>query len=198
MQKLHYVYLTTNLINGKQYVGDHTINPKEKRYYIGSGLINELAIKKYGEKNFFKEILEWFDTRNESFIAEEKYIKQFNTLVPNGYNISPTGGMGVNGGLHSQESKDKVSHKNKGKNPWNKGINYTKEYIDKFCKGKHNQKGNKNSMFGKHHKEESRNKLRNATKNVPKVECEHCNKMIAPWIYSRYHGKQCKKNLTKV
>jgi len=25
---------------------------------------------------------------------EEKYIKNFNTLVPNGYNISPTGGRG--------------------------------------------------------------------------------------------------------
>ena len=35
--KIHYVYVTTNLITGEKYIGDHTINPQEKNYYIGSG-----------------------------------------------------------------------------------------------------------------------------------------------------------------
>jgi hypothetical protein len=114
MNKIHYVYLTTNLINGKQYVGDHTINIKEKKYYIGSGDIFLKACKKYGEYNFFKEILEWFKTRKEAFNAQEKYIKQFDTLSPNGYNISPTGGHGTNGGYLSKETKKKISDKQKG------------------------------------------------------------------------------------
>ena len=34
---LHFVYITTNLINGKQYVGDHSTNNLEKDKYLGSG-----------------------------------------------------------------------------------------------------------------------------------------------------------------
>jgi group I intron endonuclease len=113
MAKIHYVYLTTNLINGKQYVGDHTINPKELYYYIGSGSYFYKANKKYGYNNFIKEILEWFDTREEAFESQEKYIKHYNTLVPNGYNISPKGGHQVSGGM-SQATKDKISLKRKG------------------------------------------------------------------------------------
>lgn len=47
--KNHYVYITTNLINGKQYVGDHTIQNKGG-YYLGSGLIMENAFRKYGKQ----------------------------------------------------------------------------------------------------------------------------------------------------
>ena len=38
-----YIYLTTNLINGKIYVGQYTGNNKN---YIGSGKILKLSIKK--------------------------------------------------------------------------------------------------------------------------------------------------------
>ena len=113
-KKIHYVYLTTNLINGKQYVGDHTINIKEKKYYIGSGELIYKAINKYGSNNFFKEILKWFKTREEAFNAQEKYIRKFNTLKPNGYNISPKGGLCING-CHSNETKRKIGNSNKGK-----------------------------------------------------------------------------------
>lgn len=139
--KNHYVYLTTNLFNGKQYVGDHTINPKEKKYYIGSGkpLLYD-DIQKFGESLFFKEILEWFETRKEAYNAQEIYIKKFNTLSPNGYNISERGGYGVASSPLRDETKEKIrsklknkpkpegfKKKMKGKKPWNTGITWTEE-----------------------------------------------------------------------
>ena len=49
------IYKTTNLINGKIYVGQDT---KNNPNYLGSGKILKFALKKYGIENFKKEILE--------------------------------------------------------------------------------------------------------------------------------------------
>jgi group I intron endonuclease len=106
---LHFVYITTNLINGKQYVGDHSTNNLEKDKYLGSGKTTlKFAIKKYGKINFKREILEFFPTRKEAFDAQEKYIIKYNTLTPNGYNISPKGGSQCSGGV-SEETKKRMS-----------------------------------------------------------------------------------------
>lgn len=106
-KKKHYVYLTTNLVNGKQYIGDHTINTQEFYYYLGSGtnLLNDIQI--YGENCFFKEILEWFETKEEAFDSQKKYIKEFNTLKPSGYNIHKKGGWSAKGnsGIFSNSEK---------------------------------------------------------------------------------------------
>jgi len=143
MKDIHYVYLTTNLINGKQYVGDHTENGDKN--YLGSGKALKIAIKKYGKENFKKEILEYFDSREKSHLAEEKYIKLYNTMCPNGYNISPSGGnrsgsslsestkkilseklkgkpSNRKGSKHTEESKQKMSKSRKGLKPWNTGL----------------------------------------------------------------------------
>ena len=138
-EKIHYVYLTTNLISGKQYIGDHTINFNEKKYYLGSGVDFSNAVQKFKSNNFFKEILEWFPTRREAFNAQEKYIKLYKTHVSQGgYNISWTGGTNC-GGSHSKETKIKIS---------------------KSQKGKQNIIGEKNPFFGKHHTEETKKWLK--------------------------------------
>jgi hypothetical protein len=111
MKQFHYVYLTTNLINGKHYVGDHSTDNLDDGYLGSGNIIN--AFKKYGKQNFKKEILEYFNERNEAFLNQEKYIKEYNTLVPNGYNISPMGGLGFNG-CHSKETKEKIKQTLKG------------------------------------------------------------------------------------
>jgi hypothetical protein len=131
--KNFYVYLTTNLITGKQYVGDHFINVKDKKYYYGSGILISKSLKKYGEQNFFKEILDWFETKEEAFNSQEKYIQKYNTLQPNGYNISPKGGHQITGSF-SEDTLKILSDKSKGHIPWNKGKSMSKSSKDQMSK----------------------------------------------------------------
>lgn len=115
------IYKTTNLINGKFYIGkDKHNNPK----YFGSGKILKQALKKYGVENFTKEIIEECD--DEKFWLErEMYWIQFYDSINNGYNIA----LGGNGGdtisnnpnkeligkRHSEKMKDPMVNKNKSR-----------------------------------------------------------------------------------
>ena len=125
---MNFVYITTNLVNEKQYVGSH--NGEEDDSYLGSGRAILEAVKKYGNNNFKREILEECNPE-ENLILEEKYIKEYNTLIPNGYNISPTGGIGLNH-YHSEEVKQKISKKQKGR----KLSDESKKKMSKAKKGK--------------------------------------------------------------
>jgi len=127
---IYFVYITTNLINGKQYVGDHhAINLSNDNYYIGSGKLISKAIKKYKRENFNRKILEIFNTKKEAFNAQEKYIIEYNTLIPNGYNISPTGGLGVIRCLtHTKATINKIKKHHKGFN----GRKHTVKSIEKM------------------------------------------------------------------
>jgi hypothetical protein len=101
------VYITVNLINGKCYVGDHTIKNLNDGYR-GSGTLLFRAFKKYGRKNFLRRILGFYSTKKEAFNAQKEYIIKYNSLSPNGYNISPTGGIGCME-CHSEETKQIMS-----------------------------------------------------------------------------------------
>lgn len=46
-----YIYETTNLINGKKYIGQKTSRVFLKEEYLGSGKGIKLAIDKYGLNN---------------------------------------------------------------------------------------------------------------------------------------------------
>lgn len=87
------IYKTTNLINGKAYVGrDYYNNPA----YFGSGLILQNAIRKYGKENFKKEILEHCRTTNHLNVREKFWIGYLKTVCRGiGYNIAE-GGTGGN------------------------------------------------------------------------------------------------------
>lgn len=52
-----YIYLTTNLINNKQYIGKHKSSVFDPNYK-GSGKALMLAFKKYGKENFSVSLLE--------------------------------------------------------------------------------------------------------------------------------------------
>ena len=71
--KEYYIYLTTNLINGMKYIGQHY--GKLDDSYIGSGNDFKKAVSEFGKENFKKEILEICDSYTTLNEAEKKWIK---------------------------------------------------------------------------------------------------------------------------
>jgi hypothetical protein len=65
------VYKTTNLINGKIYVGLHITNNLEDDY-LGSGSQLKSAVKKYGKENFKREIIHLCKSKGECGYLEAK------------------------------------------------------------------------------------------------------------------------------
>jgi len=90
--KYHLVYKTTNLINNKIYIGAHSTNEVNDGYF-GSGKLLNIAIKKYGIKNFKREIMFMFDTPEEMFEKEKEIVNEDFISNSNVYNIV-TGGFG--------------------------------------------------------------------------------------------------------
>ena len=110
-----YVYKITNTVNGKAYIGISIHEPKKRRikdHLSGRGnRIIANAVKKCGKDAFVYEILEAnvFD----EFLPdlEVAYIANYNTVVPNGYNLDSGGSHAI----PSEETRRKISEGNKGK-----------------------------------------------------------------------------------
>jgi group I intron endonuclease len=115
-----YIYKITNKINNKCYIGESQMDNIEDRWRSHLRTFRtgkrgcpalKSAVTKYGIENFKFEIL--IICFNEScFEMEKMYIKKYNSLVPNGYNISPGGQFGTfKGWQHTEETKKKISEK---------------------------------------------------------------------------------------
>lgn len=85
-----YVYLTTNLINNKKYIGQHRGEPNDS--YFGSGIYIKQAIKKYGKENFKKEILCYADSQEELNKLEIEFITLHNAVEDEMYYNIALGG----------------------------------------------------------------------------------------------------------
>lgn len=115
---IYIVYKTTNLINGRYYIGKHKTSNLDDSY-LGSGRLLKNAIQKYGKENFKKEILRIFECEDDAFDYEQKIVNESVVSDQHSYNLS-TGGLG--GRTHSKVSKKMMSESKKGCVPWNKGI----------------------------------------------------------------------------
>jgi group I intron endonuclease len=96
------IYLVTNKVTGKQYVGltkqimqrrwrGHV---QAARYGVQTALYS--AIRKYGDDAFLIEVIASCIDRSSSGIVESAAIVQFGTKSPQGYNLTD-GGEGVRG-----------------------------------------------------------------------------------------------------
>jgi group I intron endonuclease len=109
------IYKITNNINNKMYIGQ-TIRPLLKRFKEHKKRANcsalYEALKKYGEENFTIELIENVESINLLNEREQHWITFYNTLSPNGYNLTSGGN---NGRVSSEETKQKLSNFMKGK-----------------------------------------------------------------------------------
>ena len=103
------IYLITNRVNGKQYVGQ-TIKSLERRWqgHQEKGNVLHKAIKRYGAEAFDILLLQTCLSKEEMDISEVFYIQLLSTKVPKGYNITDGGG-GPIGHKHSAATRAKIS-----------------------------------------------------------------------------------------
>jgi len=164
-----YIYLITNNITKKQYVGQTKFDDDRRiKEHLQEALLGRRnlhlynSIRKYGWENFTVTHLE--DNVDESDLdrLEMYYIGLYDTFR-NGYN-NTIGGGGIRGYHHTDETRKKISV--------NHNCSYTKnraEKISKALKGRHKSQehcaklsacakqriGNKNAFYGKHHSEKA-------------------------------------------
>lgn len=153
------IYKITNKLNGKAYIGQ-TIKSlefrldrhkkdsrrKDKRSYLYH------ATDKYGWDNFNVEIVEDNVLTKDILNEKEKfYILKYDTLIPNGYNMT-AGGTGGDL-LRDHPRRDEI-----------------------YKKQAENRRGEKNCNFGKHMSEETKQKLR----EVRKLQANSNKGRVAP------------------
>ncbi len=157
------IYKITNLINGKIYVGQTrqklSVRWRQHGYTYSRSSGLKGAIAKYGKENFSVEGLFQTDCQKILDLKESEYINQFNSLSPNGYNLT-TGGEG--GYVRSEETRRLLSEANRGK-----GRPHTEEskrLMSERCRGP------KNHRFGKPQSDETKLKRSIALSGRPRSQ----------------------------
>ena len=172
------VYCHTNTVNGKKYIGITKRIP-EKRWgvngvrYSGQALGN--AIEKYGWDNFEHEILMVGLTKEEAEAEEIRLIRELNTIVPFGYNLTTGGNIGYE---VSNETKQKLRLVHLGKPKKTEAIEKTASY-----------------HRGKTVSEETRRKLSEARKGLK--ESEEWRRRIGESSKGRKWTEEQRKNYLK-
>jgi len=116
METQFLIYRTTNLVNGKFYVGFHSTKHLDDGY-LGSGKLIKRAIEKYGPENFEREILAVFDNKEDAEKEEARIVNEDFVTDSANYNIATGGNVrimpGVNnpfyGKKHTDEAKRRIS-----------------------------------------------------------------------------------------
>lgn len=129
-----YIYLNTDLKTGKQYTGKHHYDKEGELdpNYHGSGVLWTKVLKKRPKELIKEEYIKTCYSEEEMNSDEQYYIEVFDTLYPNGYNLTEGG----DGGIVSEESRKKMSESKKGL----------------LSREKH-------PMLGKHHSDETKHKI---------------------------------------
>lgn len=133
-----FVYITTNMVNGKKYVGQRMFSDGWQAY-LGSGIVFKHALKEYGKENFVRKIIHVCYSEEE-LNDTEYHISVFLDVVESDDYYNLVYGGGTSRGWHpSQETKDKIGAKAKERlsNPENHPM---------F--GKQGISGQDNPMFG--------------------------------------------------
>ena len=185
-----FIYLTTNMVNNKKYIGQKRYLPGWETY-LGSGKILNQAIKKYGKDNFHRKILYIARSKDELDFLEKLIISSRNAVKNNNYYNVHVGGNGGNtiAGFTDEQKKifsDKIKNSRpdiRGQNNPNYGNVWSEEKKkelsikkkESYIKENHPMLGRtkeKSPLYGRKHSENTKQKMKEKAKKKTVVKTE--------------------------
>jgi group I intron endonuclease len=162
------IYLVTNIVNGKKYIGQTVKSLKvRKRNHLSVAKFYKYnsyfhrALIKYGEETFdWKVLHDGIENIDDLNKLEAYYIGYYDTYGKGGYNLT-LGGNGQVGRKVSAETKHKLSLANIGQNNPNYGKKPSAETRKKMSIA---NSGKNHPNYGKKLPAETRQKIAEATK----------------------------------
>ena len=204
------VYLHTNKINGKKYVGITSQKP-ERRWNNGNGYKDSPrfwnAIQKYGWDNFKHEVLLTRETYDYACQAEKCLIRHYKTRNPAyGYNLT-AGGDGIFGYKCTEEELKQRSARNSGPNNPFYGRAHTEEAKIKIGiassnrthteeskrKMSINTSGERHPLYGKYRSDETKKKISDSRKGkyCGENNPNYGNHKLAKWNHPNAKAVYC-------
>lgn len=201
------VYKTTNLVNGKIYIGKHVTSDLDDAY-LGSGKLLNAAIKKYGKENFKKEILFVFDSEDLMNSKEKELVTSEFTLLETNYNLCP-GGHGGFGYINNNEPLRKAKNQKAMQIAKANGIQEkAKEGLQRFLSNPENIINRTKlwsdtikskytpdifaSFKGKHHTDETKAKMSASSKG--RGTGQNNSQFDTMWITNGFQSKKIKRS----
>lgn len=200
-RKYHFIYKTTNLINGKYYIGMHSTNELNDGY-IGSGKYLWYSIRKYGIENFKCEILEFLTDRTSLANRERELVNEEVLKDPYCMNLKKggNGGLPWGGGYKDKDHAKRFAES--GKRAFlekMKDISYRSEFGKKtslrnYQRAKDNSLGFQKTPFnwsGLNHSAETKKKMSLSSKG--KGIGKSNSQFGTCWITNGVENKKIKK-----
>lgn len=180
------IYMWTNKINSKRYIGKtHRNVDKRRREHINGDGNKSLKsdINKYGVNNFNFEILHdgILDFLLNDYEIEA--IKKYDCISPNGYNLTSGGGTG----RHTQDTLDKLSKVLKGK----------KRSAETRYRISQSKKGEKHYWFGKKNPKHSEAMRGENNPNYGKPLSNEHKQNISKANKGRKHSKEIRNKMSE-
>lgn len=189
------IYKTTNLINGKIYIGAHKTSDLNDGYF-GSGKLINLAVEKYGIEHFKTETLHFLDNEEEMFLMEAELVTEEFIKEDTNYNLK----VGGEGGFdyinnHTDWNGFKYINENSLNNIANQHrilldrIKYDSEYKKSWQERMRNglkkyYETNDGIFSGKSHTDETKEKMRETHKKNGHAQGEKNSQFGTCWIYN--------------
>ena len=203
-----YVYLTTNLINGRQYIGQKKSKEFLGNTYLGSGKYLKNAILKYGREAFIVELLEECNSYDELNQAEIDWIEWYNAVESeNFYNLSKGGKAPSYKASDSTKQKMRDSHLGKRVGEVNSSkrpevrVKMSKSHMGKalsMAHRKHISDSKRGKSFTDEHKRNlkiSREGYHHSQETIAKIR--QSNKGQIPWNKGKAMSEEQKRKISE-
>lgn len=210
-QKKWCVYIHTNLINNKKYIGITCREPQVRWGNNGCGYRKVQkafynAIQKYGWNNFDHEVIAEKLSLEEANEMEKELILKYHTCVYdkecNGYNMTFGGDEGSRGKIITEETKQKMSIAHLGENNHFYGKRHsdeTRKLLSEQRKGKRLKE--ENPFYGKKHSQETKALLSKlASKRIGEKNPNYGNHKLAGEnhpFYGKKHSDETKSKISQ-